>query len=1794
MVRQRTAAEGVNYFNNCRDNSRRPRRVHFLVRRPGHQSTLLLHSTTPSTLQIENMEPNEGAIKTTRLKRVRGGHRAAFTRLTTKVDQFVTTSITTDDQLCEAEALLSSLKSKVQDIHRWDTEIQLGIDDENELDTDVQAATNFEMDSSITIARLTALIDNYKRQPLPSRRSSSPTVPGSRLRLPKLELPSFSGSYTDWTSFQDLFNAAVDSNAQLSDSEKLNYLRACVKGDAAKLISSISITDANYSIAMRLLAERYDNKRSIVQAHLKAIWSQSAIKTESASGLRKLLETTNENLRALKELGQPVDHWDSLLVFWSGEKMDVESRKQWELVNPGTELLTWEKLSKFLDTRSRALETSAVKAVPHASQPQQLREKRAQVYAASALCDQDCSEEHKLHACPQFKQMSMSERLNCAKTKKVCFNCLQPGHSANNCPSKFTCRECKQRHHTLLHRSTPSSQGSKDKATGLHGSLPDSVPEESSTTTDPLTSGHCNASAPTKSVLLSTALVSIKDHAGKSVKLRALLDSGSQASFITESMATALMLRLRKGQVEITTLGASTTEKTKGMIVTKLNDAVPINLHVISRITNQVPTSKVDISQMRNIRNLKLADPTFNTPGKIDVLLGADVLEDVMMENKIKDNGLSVRDSIFGWVVSGPVKQTSESTLTSHHASIGPSSDNDQSLTRFWELENVPEKRHLSSEEKQCEQHFDSTTTRKEDGRFIVEMPFKEDCSQLGHSKASAMRRFLNLEKKLVHDPSLHERYSAFVKEFIDLGHLEKVPTKELENPRHFYLPHHCVLKEGSSTTKLRVVFDASAKTSSGLSLNDCLLVGPKIQEDLFNILTRFRFFKVAMSADVAKMYRQVELCMRDRDLHRLLWRFKPGEPVDIYRMTRVTYGVASSSYHSIRCLTECANFKDTHQLVQDALRRDFYVDDILTGASSKEEAEILQDGLIATLKKAQFDLRKWTSSDPELVLRLPPEFREANEELKFLDENHTIKTLGIVWNPSSDKFIFTVSHLSNNFDKETPTKRRMLSDIAKIFDPLGWLTPVTLQLKHLMQQVWQAQLGWDQQLPIELTTAYLDWRKKLVALKNIQLQRFCLSKEQHDRVTLHVFCDASEKGYAACVYVVAKDLDGGRSSTLLAAKSKVAPLKVQSIPRLELCAALLGQRLLASVVQGLSKIQLHIADKYAWSDSTIVLSWLQQEASHWSTFVANRVAEIQQDTDLHWNHVSTHENPADVASRGLCPSLLKEYSLWWQGPDWLITGIMPEPLLPSITTEEKKKTATSAAKPAHVLAVEATSTRTSSKDIIDLSRQSSFTKAIRVSAYVRRFIARLKDKTITFPLYITTEESSNALMTLLRQEQAKFFEEEIDTLQNDVQVKKSSRLLKLYPFLHEGVLCVGGRLVHAKLPDEAKYPRLVPQESHLADLIVRNSHRLTLHGGTNQVMAHIRQRFWIPACRNLVRKTLMNCVTCSRFTSKPSYPLMGDLPKQRVDIPKRAFQDVGLDFAGPFLCKGPNRSTVKAYLAIFVCFASKAVHLEAVSDLTSQACIAALRRFVSRRGCPETIYSDNGSNFVGAQSEILALQELLRNQHEDSLQAAAAGLQLKWNFIPPRAPHFGGLWEAAVKSAKKHLRRTMGNSVLTYEELSTLFCQIENVLNSRPIGTVSEDPKDETSITPADLCGGSKLDLLPSHSASTPTNIDSCSPSKRWTYIQNLLNGFWKRWSKEYVSSLQERGKWASEKENLKLGDIVYITDDNTPPLQWPIGRVVYVYSGPDKFVRVVKVKTTTGIYNRAVHKLRKMPVSE
>ena len=420
------------------------------------------------------------------------------------------------------------------------------------------------------------------------------------------------------------------------------------------------------------------------------------------------------------------------------------------------------------------------------------------------------------------------------------------------------------------------------------------------------------------------------------------------------------------------------------------------------------------------------------------------------------------------------------------------------------------------------------------------------------------------------------------------------------------------------------------------------------------------------------------------------------------------------------------------------------------------------------------------------------------------------------------------------------------------------------------MQKTWEGSPIRHDKLPGHLVNTYLGWRSKLSSLNDMKLKRLVLLDGFTNKIDVHLFCDASEKAYAACIYIVASTNNGITNSSLLVDKTKKAPIKFQSIPRLELCTALLSARLLKSTLNAINHWNLQIGTQYAWTDSTIVLSLLSREPSHWSNFVSNRVSEIQGQNSIGWNHLRSEDNPADPASRGIDTDAIQEHSLWWKGPDWFITGSFLEPFFPEEVLEEQKKT--------KIISFHASTAL--NQDVFDLSKYNSPHKALRVLAYVKRFVSKLEKELNDFPRYVTASELVDATKILLRPEQRKAYSDKIKTLEIAPQVKKESKTWKFCYFLDDGVLYLGGRLAYANLPDGSKYQRLIPQNSQLARLVVSNAHLSTLHGGTTQVMAHIRTRFWIPSCRSLVRKLVLYCVGCNRFNVKPQYPLMRIYPK--------------------------------------------------------------------------------------------------------------------------------------------------------------------------------------------------------------------------------------------------------------------------------------------------------------------------
>ncbi|GFT84638.1 integrase catalytic domain-containing protein [Trichonephila clavipes] len=778
-------------------------------------------------------------------------------------------------------------------------------------------------------------------------------------------------------------------------------------------------------------------------------------------------------------------------------------------------------------------------------------------------------------------------------------------------------------------------------------------------------------------------------------------------------------------------------------------------------------------------------------------------------------------------------------------------------------------------------------------------------------------------------------------------------------------------------------------------------------------------------------------------------------------------------------------------------------------------------------------------------------------------DSNESSKVLGLFWNSSNDTFGFQPS-----LELTPPlTKRRILSESSKIFDPLGLLSPCTVFMKIFYQKLWLTKTDWDSPIPQQLTEDWLRFQKAFNAINYLTVPRWVILTADNI-VELHGFADASSLAYAAAIYCRQKH-NGKIKVQLLVSKTKVAPVKQVSIPRLELCGAHLLSKLFKSVLRTL---KYYTFDVFAWTDSKIVLSWLSGHPRQWKTFVANRTSEIIEVLPTkHWRHVPSKENPADIASRGIDPKCLPDCKLWWQGPPWLRLETSSWPKAES-SCDEASDEVKAEQKSVSIFNL---FTHTSNDVIHGLfEHYSSLTKVIRIFAYCQRFIKNCKkiasqgssiSSSHINTTSLTFSETKTAEETIIRWVQGFTFRKKYEALKNRFLCHLKSPLRSLHPFIDEhGLVRVGGRLQNSQLPFNSKHPIILPSQHSISELLIKEQHIAHLHAGPTLLAHVLRQSHWIVGSRKLINKCIRKCLKCNKFKTSTTTPqLMGNLPKHRVTL-ESPFFSCGIDYAGPVLIKcnkGRGTKSTKGYIALFVCLATKAVHIEAVGDLTTDSFIAALRRFSARRGAPRHIYSDNGTNFVGARRKLDEIRKLwLSLPTNEAISYYLSKSSIDWHFIPPSSPHFGGIWESGIRSVKFHLKKVLGETILTFEELTTLLTQIEGLLNSRPL-------------------------LLPEELPSTSNHRD------RWELLQNIKRGFWKKWSSEFISSLQPRKKWQDAQPNLKEDDIVLIKEEG-PPGTWPMARVLQVHPGNDGLVRVATVKTQDSVFKRPVHKLIKLPI--
>lgn len=1595
----------------------------------------------------------------------------------------------------------------------------------------------------------------------------------STIKLPPIQIPNFDGRIENWPIFYESFKSNIDNNLNLTDSQRVQYLIGNLKGNALQITAGIIPSGENYTSIWNSLVQKYQDKRALGSHYMSNILNIKPA-TNNPDSLNSFIESFHASVSALEQLN--IDNLkDFILLNLALKKLDPATVHSFEMHMRNEEIPTYTNFVEFIKSQVKILHRTISSRTTVVNKNNSYRnQSRDNTVHAFVACDnnQTClfcnkNDHSKLYQCPTFQSLSANERLEFIKTKRGCVNCLSATHTASQCKSVHTCRTCNKKHHTLLHfeRGALSPQSTN------------AVPSSATSQQVALcASARLDTNLSRTTILLSTAQVYVDNKQNKYVSVRCLIDNASQNNIITLACCKKLQLNIIPlsnsfikgvgtssrpiiGYVEIT---VTAKNKTNSFKITAL---------VVDCITDKLPSHFVHTSAVQHLFELPLADPQWNIPGEIELLLGAKLFPYLLLNNKImSDTAPSAIETVFGYVLMGEVptclNNNSNSFNDLNTASYISTALNmndshcflslDESLHKFWNIEEIPSKTFISPAERECEQLYASTVSRDSSGRYCTALPFCKNPDSLGNSYAVAYRRLMNLERTKLRDPALRASYNEIIQEYIDQNYLTETTPSAANQTIGYYIAHHPVIRNDKQTTKVRIVLDASAKSHNGVSLNDLLHTGPNLQADIFLLLLNFRLFPIAVTADIKQMYLRIAVIDEHRKYQKILFRFNTAEPVREFQFNRVAFGLKASPFLAMRTVRQLSE-DEKHRFPRAAIvaSHELYMDDLVNSTPTLEEAKILSTELIALFKAGGFDLTKWASNSPELLESIPHSNRSS---INFSDGGN-LKILGLKWIPSEDCFTFTTSNVD-----ESCTKRSILSTVARLWDVLGLVAPVVLFAKLLIKELWKLNTDWDETPPDSIVLLFQKFKEQLPLLSSLKLPR-------HVAVTMGCvtnivgFADASMSAYGCAIYLHVTDANGNTHVNLVCAKSKVAPVKVVSLARLELCAAVLLSNLI-KLVYDTYRSRTAINEIFAFSDSTITLSWIHSSPHKWNIFVSNRVAKCQENLDpKHFFHINGKENPSDCLSRGLLPEQLLTHDLWWHGPEWLLRPTAEWPISPFVSSgseqlpEFNNKSLT------------LVSTVSELNLIYNLSQKfTSLNKTLRIIVYILRFLHLIPyEKSHKI---ITVRELTTAEIYLIRCIQQFYFLDIYEEIKNK---KLRSQFKRLDLFIDEhNVIRIGGRLSNANLPYEAQHPALLPKHDNFTHVLIDYYHRMHCHAGVNLLSSLLRQKYWILSSRGVIRQRVHACNFCFKVSPSHPSPKMADLPACRVQETK-AFVHTGVDYAGPIrvtLCRRRGQRSQKAYICLFICFVTKAVHIELVTDVSSDTFISAFKRFISRRGPVSCLYSDNGTNFVGAKTQ---LQELLATRY-----------RIEWKMIPPRAPHFGGLWESNIKSIKTHLYRVIGSQLLTYEELSTVLTEIEAVLNSRPLCVLNEDPYPEP-LTPAHFIMASPLTSLPV--ANVPDTRKPLTCRKK--LLDQMVCSFWSRWRIEYLHNLQVRQKWLDAADNIRIGTVVLMHQDDVPPLRWPMGIITEVFPGRDGTTRVAMVKTSSGSFKRPVVKLCPLP---
>ena len=1159
---------------------------------------------------------------------------------------------------------------------------------------------------------------------------------------------------------------------------------------------------------------------------------------------------------------------------------------------------------------------------------------------------------------------------------------------------------------------------------------------------------------------------------------------------------------------------------------------------------------------------------------EIGLLIGTDYYWSFIQDHIVRGQGPTAQQSKLGYLLSGPVPSSPQEASSSILLQLTSTTTapHEPDLEHFWSIEAIGTTVNKSADPSFLKTYQETCIHQSPTGMYVAKFPWKESRPCLPSNYAICLKRTNNNLNKLRRNPEILKLYDSIIQDQEKRGFIERVSDHPNNNVH--YLPHRHVKKE-SITTPIRIVYDCSCRESANsVSLNDCLQIGPPFLNNLCTILLRFRDHRYALSTDIEKAFLHVQLHKDDRNFTRFLWPIQPGKPdskLQVYHFAVVPFGSCSSPFMLAAVLN--LHLSKTTSPVANDMKQNIYVDNILSGCDT--EAELMQYYTQARkiMGKAKFNLRSWSSNNHNLQ-------RLVDEE-KTGDPNTTVGILGLCWNTKTDTLSLTPKQLSTNM--ALLTKRDVLQTSSLIYDPLGWATPVTIKAKILLQHIWQSKLSWDEPLPHDIGERWASILADLIELPKLTVPRPYF-RQRHDACNMFVFSDASMKAYGAVVYICHQD-----QISLVMSKNRVAPTKPITLPKLELMAAVMATRLANFVKSSLHNYDLSTTT-HLWTDSQIVLYWIYKQTST-KTFIHQRVTEIVESfPPTKWSFTPTSDNPADLLTRGVSTRQLLTSQLWSQGPSWLLSESKWPKWLPTgilhINIAEAEEGIEQTMTPE-----EDTSHITGISNIVTITRYSSINKLLAVTAYVLRFIHNLSKRHTRLTGPLSVSELQSAKKFWISSSQHSCFKDELSYLLKRNRHHCPTLVKQLRLFLDKSnLIWCGGRIHNAPVSEMAKFPYLLPPRHTLTNMIIQQTHKKLHHAGVNATVIALRQVFWIPTIRQRVKTQLRQCVVCNRLMGKPyQAPDPPPLPRIRVQV-SQPFSITGVDFTGALYVKDSTGER-KVYICLFTCACTRAVHLELVCDLSVDSFLLAFRRFVSRKSLPTQMISDNASTYLAAAEEI---RELFESNH---LREALGRQHVKWSFIPKRAPWYGGFWEQLVGLTKQAVKKTLGRTFVTLQTLETVVVEIEGMLNDRPLIYVSSDISDPEPLTPAHLIYGRRIVSVPHPVEDPDENADPFYLSdqdmrKVISRHSKLIQQFWVRWRKEYLTALHEFHKTTgNNRQVIKKGDVVVVHDD-TPRLHWKLAVVDDLVKGNDGLIRSAHISTANHKTNRPITRLYPLEV--